>query len=124
MELSGRTPQPWPQLRPLWSCGLLPASAHTGKQAAVAAASVCAASPGRISASTVVVNGLEALKENFEPSSEYQSIFMSEVLGGIGGSYQLDPGVNADGDGIHRLHIVPPMSGDIKHLNRKERKMS
>lgn len=49
---------------------------------------------------------------------------MSEVLGGIGGSYQLDPGVDADSDGIHRLHIVPPVSGDIKHLNRKERKMS
>lgn len=35
-------------------------------------------------------------------------------------SHQLDPGVNADSDRIHRFHIVPPMSGDIKHLKDRE----
>lgn len=31
-------------------------------------------------------------------------------------SYQLNPGVDTDGEGIHRLHIVPPVSGNEKHL--------
>lgn len=36
-------------------------------------------------------------------------------------SHQLDPGVNADGDRIHRFHKVPPMSGNIKHLKDREK---
>lgn len=46
---------------------------------------------------------LAALTENFGPSSEYTFscrrfliVFMKNL-----GSYQVDPGVNADGDGIH-----------------------
>lgn len=39
-------------------------------------------------------------------------------------AYQLDPGVDADSDGIYWLHIVPPVSGDIKHLSRENKKRS
>lgn len=39
-------------------------------------------------------------------------------------SHQLDPGVHADGDLVHRFHIVPPMSGDIKDLSRKDREIN
>lgn len=31
-------------------------------------------------------------------------------------AYQLDPGVDANSDGIYWLHVVPPVSGNIKHL--------
>lgn len=39
-------------------------------------------------------------------------------------AYQLNPGVDADSNGIHWLHIVPPVSGDIQHLSRGDTKPS
>lgn len=39
----------------------------------------------------------------------------------MGETYQLDPGVDADRDGIHRLHVVPPVSGDVKHLKTEKK---
>lgn len=35
-------------------------------------------------------------------------------------AYQLDPGVDTDSYGIHWFHVVPPVSGDIKHLRRED----
>lgn len=39
----------------------------------------------------------------------------------MGETYELNPGVDADRDGIHRLHVVPPVSGDVKHLKTEKK---
>lgn len=44
------------------------------------------------------------------------SVFIGQKTNVTESSYQLNPGVDTDSDGIHRLHVVPPVSGNKKHL--------